>query len=180
MRKLFCIVLLAIHLFNFGGYSLLFQVLIRQSDKQLTHKLDNNLYSKDDLVEVKIPLHLPYQTNRSEYERFDGSINFDGVHYNYVMRKVSNDTLHILCIPNHKKTQLYNVQSDYQKLVSDVPSNKKSADNNLKKSGIVDDFNLPEQYCFNVNETLITKQNIITSSSLQDSFIATNDQPPEA
>lgn len=179
LKKIFSILLLAVHLFNLCGYSFLFQFLIQQSDKQLTQNLDNNLYSRTDLVEVKIPLNLPYQTNWNEYERFDGNINFDGIHYNYVMRKVCNDTLYILCIPNHKKTQLYNAQSNYQKLVNDIPSNKKSGDNDLKKRGVLDEYNLPAQYCFNVNATLVTMPGFITSSNLQDCFIPTSDQPPE-
>lgn len=180
MKKIFSILLLAVHLFNIGAYSLLFNALIQQSDKELTQKLDSDLYSKADLIELKISLNLPYQTNRSEYERFDGNINFNGMHCNYVMRKVKNDTLYILCIPNHKKTQLYDAQSDYQKLVNDTPSNKIPTDHNQKKSGIVDDYYLPDQYCLNVNMTLVTTQNNLSPSSLQDCFVATNDQPPEA
>lgn len=179
MRKVFAIVLLAIHLFNFGGYSLLFQVLIQQSDKQLTQKLDNNLYSKNDLVEVKIPLCLPYQISRNDYERFDGNISFGGVHYNYVMRKVKNDTLHILCIANHKKMRLCDAQNNYQKLVSDVPSNQQNGNSNLKKYSITVEYNIPAQYNLTVNITLLTRQNFVTSSVLHDCFITTNDQPPE-
>jgi len=80
--------------------------------------LDKNDYNEADLVTIKVPLSLPYLTNWSDFERYDGSIEVDGQHYNYVKRKVSNDTLILLCIPNKNKTLLTNAKNAYENLVN--------------------------------------------------------------
>jgi len=117
--------LLAVHLFNLAGYTLLFDYYMQQSDKQLTQQLDNNQYNDSELIEVKIALHTPYLTSWSAYERVDGEVEVNGVVYSYVKRKIHNDTLSLLCLPNKNKTQLRAARVEYAGHVNDVPSNAK-------------------------------------------------------
>jgi hypothetical protein len=119
--------LLAVHLFNLAGYTLLFKYFIQRSDKRLIQQIDNNQYNDSELIEVKIALHTPYVTSWSDYERVDGEVNVNGVYYNYVKRKVHNDTLHLLCLPNKNKTRLNAARIDYANKVQDVPTNKDDA-----------------------------------------------------
>ncbi|MBO9573733.1 MAG: hypothetical protein J7497_16225, partial [Chitinophagaceae bacterium] len=95
MKKLLAIILLIVHLFNLSGYSFLFRYFIGQSSKQLSQKIDKNNYKEEDLVEMKVALNMPYITQTSEYERFDGEIDIEGRHHHYVKRKISGDTLYI-------------------------------------------------------------------------------------
>ncbi len=75
---------------------------------KLEKQLDANLYSEDDLIELKLAINLPYQTNSADYERYDGEVEYDGVIYKYVKRKVYNDTLYLKCLPNvNKMSQEY-------------------------------------------------------------------------
>jgi len=115
--------LLAIHLFNLAGYTLLFDYFIQQSDKQLVQQLDSHQYNDNELIEVKIPLHTPYLTSWSDYERVDGEAEVNGLYYSYVKRKIHNDTLYLLCLPNKSKTQLTAARIDYAQKVHDVPAN---------------------------------------------------------
>lgn len=177
MKKTFAILLLSAHLFNLAGYSLFFQFLIQQSDRQIVEKLDNNQYSYNQLVQVKVPLNLPYSTNWNDFERYDGHVDFNGIHYNYVMRKVYNDTLYLLCIPNEKKMQLYHAKSDYQRLLTDAPA--KNSDTHAKKKVVTDDYNFPAQYSFTIHLTLTDEQRSVASSDTVSPYIATSDQPPE-
>lgn len=117
--------LLAIHLFNLAGYTLLFDYIMQQSDQQLTQQLDNNKYNDSELIEVKIALHTPYLTSWSSYERVDGEVEANGVFYSYVKRKIYNDTLYLLCLPNENKTRLYEARICYAGKVNDVPTNTK-------------------------------------------------------
>lgn len=105
--------LFSVHLFNLAGYRLLFSYLQEQNDSQTLHHIEAGNYADKDLVLVKIPIMLPYTTNWKEYERYDGEIEWGGVHYNYVKRKILNDTLFLLCLPDIKGTRLADAHNQY-------------------------------------------------------------------
>jgi hypothetical protein len=134
--------LLAVHLFNLAGYTLLFDYYMQQSDQQLTQQLDNNEFNDSELIEVKIALHTPYLTNWSAYERVDGEVEANGVFYSYVKRKIYNDTLYLLCLPNENKTRLHTARTAYAGKVNDVPTNTKDA-GALKKNPAGFDYYQP-------------------------------------
>ena len=101
-----------------------------RQQQNFTAKLDKADYSDQELVSIKTVLNLPYYTSSSEYERAYGSINVNGVDYEYVKRRVLNDTLELLCLPNHTKTNLQAAKSDLAKFSVDgqtSQSNKKSS-----------------------------------------------------
>jgi hypothetical protein len=79
----------------------------------MVSKLDKGHYTENELVEMKVPYHQLYFPNSQEYTRYDGEIDINGTHYNYVKRKFSNDTLYILCIPNKVNTDLASVKNNY-------------------------------------------------------------------
>lgn len=120
MRIVGTILLLSIHLFNIGGYRFLFDELEDRASYQLVEQLDNKEYNDDDLLEMKVPLPMPYQTTWSSFERYDGEIEINGIHYNYVKRKVVNDTLILMCIPNHDKMKLNSAKEQFFSMVNDV------------------------------------------------------------
>lgn len=180
MKKLFAILLLSVHLFNLAGYSLLFQHFINQSDSQLVKQLDNNRYNNEDLVEVKVPLNMPYINSTNSFERVDGQLECNGVHYNYVKRKIANDTLYVLCIPNISKTQLYSAKAAYSKEVNDIPSNKKNAES-VKKAGFGSEYNCTyNQYVISAHIIITTVNYPTVSARLQKALIQIPEQPPKA
>lgn len=126
LKKVFSILLLTLLLFNLFGYKMWFYYLQEQSEQQLITSLDKNEYNDADLVTIKVPITLPYFKSWSDFERYDGSIEIDGQHYNYVKRKVCNDTLVLLCIPNIDKSIITNAQTAYESLLN----NGHSAQNN--------------------------------------------------
>lgn len=133
MRKLACISLILIFIFNLFGYKLVLHYWERHENASVLAKLDREQYNKEDLVEVKIPLNLPYHNNWKEFERFDGEIDIKGTHYRYVMRKIYNDSLILLCIPNEVKTKLQTARDHFFSLVNDLQKTsgqKKSTDTN--------------------------------------------------
>jgi hypothetical protein len=87
-------------------------------------RIDRAKYNDKDLIEVKVPVNLPYQTNWQEFERYDGEIQIAGVHYNYVKRKLQNDTLILMCIPNTDKMKLFNARETFFSLVNDMQQNE--------------------------------------------------------
>ena len=126
LKQLLTILLLAIHLFNFGGYRLVFDQLEKHSGKTMVQRIDADAYHDQDLVEVRVPINLPYQTSWKEFERYDGEIYMNGVHYNYVKRKIQNDTLILLCLPNTEKTRLMNARETFFSLVNDLQDQQPS------------------------------------------------------
>jgi hypothetical protein len=135
LKKVAAILLLALFTFNWFGYRLFINVLEERASLSLQQKLDLDDYDNNRLVELKIPVSLPYLTNWSDFENYAGETEFNGVHYNYVKRKLVNDTLILLCIPNQEKNQLRNAQSDYFKQVNDLQSSSKktnSKDHSVK------------------------------------------------
>ncbi len=180
LKKLFAILLLSVYLFNLTGYLLLFQYFINQSDSQLINRLDNNGYNDKDLVEVKVPLNMPYITNTSSYERVDGQLESNGIHYNYVKRKIANDTLYLLCVPNVSKTQLYSAKAAYSKEVNDIPTNKKTSES-VKKTGFANEYNCTaNQYVISPFIVATTVNYTILSAPLQEALTQIPEQPPKA
>ena len=120
MKKIPAILLLAIHLFNLGGYRFLFDLLEQRAGEGLIESIDHAQYDEHKLIEIRVPLNLQYHANWEDFERFDGEITIGGVHYNYVKRKLHNDTLILLAIPNEVKTKLYNAKETFISLVNDM------------------------------------------------------------
>lgn len=140
------ITLLFIHLFNLAGYQLLFEYFIFQSDKHLSQQLDSRHYDEEQLVEVKLPLHLPYLTNWNEYERVDGEMEVKGVYYSYVKRKVCNDTLYLLCLPNQNKTQFSQSKHNYAVQVNGMSAGAPNSKGPVKKILLAAEYQAPASH----------------------------------
>ncbi len=147
MKKLTAILLLAILIFNWIGYRFVVDYLQHKSDRQLEARLDKNQYDESQLVELKIPIHLPYQTSWAAYERYDGELTLNGTLYKYVERKLSDDTLYLKCLPNTKKMHLETAKDDYFKNTNDLAQNNTSQKSGNSKTiaikKIVSDFDEP-------------------------------------
>jgi hypothetical protein len=120
MKRAAAILLLLIFLFNWFGYRLLSDYLQHRSDSHLEAQLDQQQYNEASLLEIRIPLNMPYQNISSDFERYDGEIEFNGIHYKYVKRKVEKGELVLLCLPNENRMRLQNARDEFFKLVNDL------------------------------------------------------------
>lgn len=128
LKKGAAVLLLILFIFNGGGYRVLISYLQDKEDTEFAKTLDNGNYNDEDLVTVKVALNLPYQGNSENYERVYGEINLNGQVYNYVKRKVINDTVVFLCIRHETKSELQQIENDYFGKINNLPgkdSNKK-------------------------------------------------------
>lgn len=152
---------------------------------QLEARLDKNLYDDSQLIELKLPMDLPYQTNWSSYQRCDGEIQIKGMIYKYVKRKVANDTLYLMCIPNVKKTNLETAKNNFFGLSNDLMQN-----NNSKKSDNSKTISLKslqgeyDEYSFQLHPLFITDDashvwHVIHSNNLLSSPHISPEQPPD-
>lgn len=182
LKKIITILLLAIHVFNLAGYSLLFQFLIRQNSKQAIQHIDKGEYTDRELVQVKIPYPLPYSTNWKDYERYDGEIEFAGVHYNYVKRRIYNDTLYLLCLPDINRTRLHDARNNYAEQVNDIntASSGKKGEDGAKKNILLSEYEQQETlYAVPLTLTLSGTGNNFITPFLQTGQIDRPGQPPE-
>jgi hypothetical protein len=178
LKKLTVILLLGVHLFNIVGYKAFFQYFITSSDQQVLQRLDRDGYSDAELSEIKVALGLPYLTYRKSYERVDGEIVINGVHYNYVKRKISNDTLYLQCLPNFTKTKLSDAETKYANEAGNNSPDSKS--NNIKKSSISNEYSqqLPN---YELAFPVIKEKNQyhIHTSMLINTILQIHIKPPE-
>jgi hypothetical protein len=91
---------------------------------QLTLDLDRRQYDESQLISVKIPAtHLSYYNSSTVFERVDGQIEINGVVCQYVERRIYNDSLELLCIPNHTVMKLRTAGKDHFRLITDLEQN---------------------------------------------------------
>lgn len=135
IKKVTAISLIALLVFNWYGYRLLMNYLGDKASFQLQAKLDRQQYDESQLVEIRVPLNMPYITDWDEFQSFEGETEINGVHYKYVKRKVERGELVLLCIPNEQKTILQDAKNNFFNLVNDLqqPTGKKdSKDHGIK------------------------------------------------
>jgi hypothetical protein len=119
LKRLAAIFLLLVVVFNIYGYRFVLSCLQQNHDAIVEAKIDQREYSEAELISIKTTLHLPYYTSSREFERAYGSININGIDYEYVKRRVHNDTLELLCLPNQGKTKLQKASNELAKAAAD-------------------------------------------------------------
>jgi hypothetical protein len=158
-----------------------FQQLKKNATANLEQKISAGQYSDEQLVEIRIPLNMPYYSDK-DYEEVYGETDFNGEHYQYVKRKVSDNTLYLLCLPNKDKTSIVKVKNEFTKAVNDVPGNKEGSQ---QKSGLIKllttEFRVNET-AFDINNYSISSLSFVSrNADAKDLFIPLTDaQPPEA
>ena len=144
MKRAASILLLGILFFNWVGYRVFVSYLQDQKNEQLEAQLDREDYNESDLILLKVPAaHLSAYTNSHSFERVDGQLEISGITYKYVKRRLYNDTLELLCIPNLASMQLQHAKSDFFKIVNDIQNtaqNKKGNSPSVQK-------NFPVSFC---------------------------------
>lgn len=184
MKKIVAILLLGILLFNWVGYQLYTAIMEQRADKTLIASLDENNYSESDLISIKVPaVHLSYYVNSKDFERVDGKVELEGVQYNYVKRRLFNDSLELLCIPNKKATQLKTSREEFFKLVNDLqhPGHSKKTDAHSASFKCFNGEYYSDQNQFTLQSQIAVSQKATTHYLLQIQSVSLTraGQPPD-
>lgn len=107
-------------LFNGFGYRLLSNYFDQKAADQLVELIEENDYDEAYLVTIKTPINLPYYANNPQFERVDGEIVIKGIVYQYVQRRIYNDSLELKVIPNQDRLHIKNAREDFYKLAQDL------------------------------------------------------------
>ena len=94
---------------------------------------------------------------------------------------MQDDTLYIMCLPNHQKSQLVRGKSSYAGAVNDFAANKKDKESAAKKTSISAEYNnLIPQYSFAIPVTETIKPNNGLLCPLHTVASSTPEHPPKA
>ena len=155
----------------------------KQSSVKLNTAIEKNNYSEDDLVEIKIPLNNPYISDHS-YEDAFGETRIKGKSYQYVKRKISENTLYLMCLPNEEKAALTTAKNNLGGTHAQSAPNK-----NNQKSPLQNIIKAPQTEYLQTNQFLFANmfaiQNdaqsfLLTNTNCSSQFyLLTNLQPPE-
>ncbi|WP_377114565.1 hypothetical protein [Mucilaginibacter litoreus] len=180
MRKLLAILLLSVHLFNAGGYTLIFEYFIHRSEQQIVKEIYENKVDATQLVQIKVPVHNPGMHDWPDYERIQGQIQLKNGFYNYVGVKMTRDTMYLVCVANEVKNKLFNANTIIAKNVSDAPLSKKGQEAPVKKlNSPVSEYNNPVfKYSFLSFEDQSLKRDNYLSSILSHPYIESPGKPP--
>ena len=94
-----------------------------RADGQLEARLDDNHYDESQLISIKVPSHLSYSNPSLQFQRVDGQVTVAGVLYKYVKRRIFNDSVEMLCIPNHAAMQIQTARNNFYQLANDLQHN---------------------------------------------------------
>jgi hypothetical protein len=181
LKKIAAILLLSLMVFNFLGYRWYFSVIENNATAKLELKISSGNFNEDQLVEIRIPLNMPYYSDK-DYEEVYGETDWNGEHYRYVKRKVSNNTLYLLCLPNKEKSSIAKVKNEFTKAVNDIPANKQGSQqkNNFIKL-LTAEFRIHETAADENFFSVVALSFINKNVEAKDLFISlTEAQPPEA
>ena len=162
MKRIAAILLLSLLLFNWVGYEFYTAILQDRADKTMVANLDREKYSDADLISIKVPaVHLSSYVNSKEFQRVDGKIEIEGVQYNYVKRRFTEDSLELLCIPNKTSTSIQTARNEFFKLVNDLQhpgQSKKSDQHNTSFKGFNAEYYAGIQAFAIPDLTLVTRK----------------------
>ena len=165
------------------GYKFIANYFEHKAASELQVLLDQNKYKDSDLISFKLPLHLPYIIDSKEFEATEGNIDINGISYQYVKKRVYNDTLEILCIPNYTISSIRNTKDDFAKQLNAIATNdhaKKSSNNPLLK---ISSSDYTQEHHFNIYTFISTsklKHDTFYTMFSSFDYLHGLDQPPEA
>jgi hypothetical protein len=158
--------------------------MAKRSDAKMEAKADRKDYDLRQLVEIRIPLSIPYYNNWDSFERHDGSVEYNGTQYNYVMRKVQDGELILLCLPNHEKQWVKNAGDNYFKLINDLSTTqhgkKSGAEKNTTSKGFqFEYYEVSNKWVINNFDAHHGYETSRKKGLFAEVFIACPEQPPE-
>lgn len=167
---------------NLVGYRVWYYFELKTSDHNIESMLDKKTYLEEDLITIRIPLSLPYQTDTDDFERISGEVSFAGKIYKYVERKMEDGFFVLKCLPDHGKMQLEREKNEIVKNNLDQSQNTsdKPAPGNTLLKYVFSEF---EQNIFtvNINSSFTSFNNYVTYNdrSFFSLHVAAPAQPPD-
>ncbi len=161
---------------------MVFSYLEKKASKELNAKIEKFFFDESNLVEIKTELNMPYVSDK-EYETAYGETVIKGVHYHYVKRKIENNIMYLMCLPNEDKIALAETKNNIEKNnaeTGNTNSKHKSPVQKILKSTQTE--YIQNAFSYNVVDlvNIATTLPTITNSKVYSLYAAlTPEQPPE-
>ncbi len=171
-------------LFNWQGYRLLISFLEETADQKMETQFDFDHYDATGQLSIKIPIkYLPYYVNSSQYERVNGEIDINGIPYKFVKQRFLNDSLELICIPNHAALTLRSAKENIFGLVNDLQHSSagKKSDTHPgnSKSFSSEHYTVVEPLTLSQYYLLLDERSFHFSISIQSFLPPAIEYPPE-
>ena len=123
-RKIATILLLTFLFFNWVGYWLFISWFESRETASWVSRLDKDQYDASELILFKVSAEvLPYSNASPVFERADGELEVGNIHYRYVRKRLYQDSIELLCIPDTENSRLRSAKKEIVHLAADVPEN---------------------------------------------------------
>jgi len=120
-RKIATILLLSFLFFNWVGYWLFMSWFESREETRLESRLEDGRYDRSQLILVKISAgHLPYGNASTAFDREGGKVDIGNLHYRYIGKRLYNDSVEFLCLPDGEANRFQNVKNNFFSLVNDL------------------------------------------------------------
>lgn len=171
-------------LFNAFGYRWVSNYFDQKSTAHFVSLIEENNYNESELISIKTPINLPYYANNPKFERVDGEMVIKGVVYQYVQRRVYNDSLEIRVLPNQDRLHIKNAREDFYKLAHELDQSgaaKKSIPIGKAAAKLLsfDYIGLEAQWSFNNIIITTTKVSSDFVSRLTSNDLSVQGPPPK-
>ncbi|HET6254972.1 MAG TPA: hypothetical protein VFE32_12905 [Puia sp.] len=121
LKRIAAILLLSVLLFNWLGYRLLTAFWEDHAATRLQGRLDNDQYDPSQLILLRVSADaLPYSNSTEQFQRSDGFIEIGPTRYRTVKRRLYNDSIEFLCIPDGAANRVRTAGNDFFSLVNDL------------------------------------------------------------
>ncbi len=154
-----------------------------KADLRFKAQLDDNRYNESELISIKISAHrMSYYSNSKEFERVDGQVEIGGIQYNFVKRRVYQDSIELRCIPNHTAMQFRTVKNEFFKLLNGLqhPGQEKKDNTHSVKDFSTDYYTVSDALKIDDPFMSILKASGYYKATLPLATHTTAEQPPEA
>jgi len=185
LKTVTAILLIGILLFNWFGYRMLTFYMEEKASSDLTDQLFDNKYDETQLISLKVPVkYLSYYQNSKEFESIDGKIEIGGVQYKYVKRRIYNDSLEVLCIPDQMAIRLKCVRNEFFRFANDLQhpgQGKRQGANTFNSRPFSPDYYHPVAFPFLIRPLSGSpaRQFHEASFPIYSSYIRVSEHPPE-
>ena len=167
-------------LFSTVGYRFVFAMLDNIAIQKQDARIDACDYNETGLIEIKVPLNMPYQQRFTAFERHYGQITVDGKVYTYVKMKVDDNMLILKCLPDFNRQQIKNSEDNLAKANSsqDMDNTGKKHNAFFSKMVISDYDHTNQLYDLRQNALIFKINRIDFTTPVLTAFITPLHQPP--
>jgi hypothetical protein len=147
--------------------------------QRLEARLDRQQYDENQLITIKVPAScLSYFNVSTTFERVSGTIEVGGVPYQYVKRRIFNDSVEMKCIQNRTAMKWRQSGNSFFGLVNGVEREGSRSHPAINKSFLTDPYTCIRALRFDVPLAALTGHGDRFSALLPVGFTGTDERPP--